>query len=79
MDINKMKAGRYRRMYVDKKLYNEILTEIARGLAIQVTTYTKSKIYTKASQFRLGRDGVYVQRGKNWDCIRGASVRSVRI
>lgn len=63
----------------NKKLYNRILSEIAKGLAIQVTTYTKSKIYTRAEQFKLGKTGVYAQRGKHWDCINFCSIRSIRL
>lgn len=79
MSNENMKANRYLRMYENKKLYNSIIAEIAKGLSIQITTYTQSKIYTKAEQFKLGKTGVYAQRGKNWDCINGASIRSVRI
>jgi len=79
MSNENMKANRYLRMYENKKLYNSIVAEIAKGLAIQVSTYTKSKIYTKAEQFKLGKTGVYVQRGKNWDCINSSAIRSVRI
>ena len=75
----KMTANRYMRMYENKKLYSGIIAEIEKGHAIQVTTYLASKIYKSASQFKLGKNGVYVQRGKNWDCINGASIRSVRI
>jgi len=60
-----------------ENLYNKIIEQLKLGRTIQVTTYTKSKLYTRESQFRLGDDGVYVQRGKHWDCINGASVRAV--
>ena len=36
------------------------------------------EIYSKIEQFKLGKNGVYVQRGKSWDCITGASIRSIR-
>ncbi len=79
MSNEQMKANRYMRMYENKKLYQNILAEIEKGLAIQVTNYMHSKIYTKASQFKCGKTGVYVQRGKNWDCINGSAIRSIRI
>jgi hypothetical protein len=79
MSNENMKANRFLRMYENKKLYNGIIAEIAKGLSIQITTYTQSKIYSKAEQFKLGKTGVYAQRGKNWDCINGSSIRSVRI
>jgi len=79
MDYSKMTPNRFMRMYENKKLYNSIIVEISKGLSIQITTYTQSKIYSKAEQFKLGKTGVYAQRGKNWDCINGASIRSVRM
>ena len=79
MNVENMKPNRYLIMHENKKLYKSIIAEISRGLAIQVTTYTHSKIYTKAEQFKLGKTGVYVQRGKKWDCINGASIRSIRL
>ena len=63
----------------NRKLYNSIIAEIDKGLAIQVTTYLASRIYKSKSQFKLCQNGVYAQRGKNWDCINGASIRSVNI
>jgi len=74
-----MIPNRFLRMMENKRLYNSIVLEIAKGLSIQVTTYAKSKIYSRAEQFKLGKTGVYAQRGKKWDCINGASIRSVRI
>ena len=79
MSNENMKANRYLRMYENKKLYNGIIAEIAKGLSIQITTYTQSRIYSKAAQFKLGKAGVYVRRGEHWDCINGSSIRSVRI
>jgi len=74
-----MIPNRFLRMMENKRLYNSIVLEIANGLSVQVTTYTQSRIYSKAEQFKLGKTGVYTQRGKKWDCINGASIRSVRI
>ena len=78
MDYSKMTPNRYGKMFACKKLYNNIATEISKGLAIQITTYNQSKIYTKIDQFKLGKTGVYVKRGKRWDCILYTSIRSIR-
>ena len=78
MDYSKMTPNRFGKMMEYKKLYNNIKAEISKGLSIQITTYTNSKIYSKIEQFKLGKNGVYVQRGKSWDCITGASIRSIR-
>lgn len=74
-----MKPNRFLRMFENKTLYNKIAHEIGKGLSIQVTTYTRSTVYKSLDSFKLGKNGVYVKRGKNWDCINGASIRSVRM
>lgn len=79
MDNEKMTSNRFLRMMENKKLYTSIISELDKGLTIQITTYTKSSLYNKPSQFKWGKSGVYVQRGKNWDCINGASIRSIRL
>lgn len=79
MTNEQMKPNRFLDMMKYKKLYTAIVAEIEKGLAIQITTYTKSSIYKSASQFKYGKSGVYVQRGKNWDCINYANIRSVKI
>ena len=61
------------------KMFNDICEEILAGLSIQVSTHTTSKIYKHISQFKLKSDGIYVQRGNNWDCINYCKVKSVRL
>ena len=76
----RQQAAQARQRAADESLYKAILAEIEKGLAIQVTTYLISRVFTKASQFKLCNNGVFAQRGKNWDCISvGCSIRSVRI
>jgi hypothetical protein len=72
-----MKPNRFLTMMENKRLYAFIAEALAKGLSIQITTTTQSRIYGKIEQFRLGKSGVYVCRGKNWDCINGASVRAI--
>jgi hypothetical protein len=77
MTNEQMKPNRFARMMENKTIYEKILDAIKKGFSIQITTYTHSKIYSKSEQFKLGKSGVYVQRGKNWDCINGASIRVI--
>jgi hypothetical protein len=49
--------------------YNAIVREISAGKLIQVTTQTHSKLYKLTTQFKYNSTGVYVARGKKWDCI----------
>jgi hypothetical protein len=65
----KMKANRYAKWANARKLYAEIIEHISNGGRVYVASYTKPKIYRNASQFKCGRDSVYVARGKNWDSL----------
>lgn len=79
MTNDQMKPGRFERMMRYKRLYASITAAIDKGLTIQVTTRTRSTLYTRASQFKMDRLGVYAQRGKHWDDITGCSIRSVQM
>ena len=74
---DQMRPYRFQRMMECRILYRKIESALASGLRIQVTTYAHSKVYTNLEQFKLGKTGVYVARGKHWDDISGCSIRSV--
>jgi hypothetical protein len=77
MTNDQMTPGRYLRMMENKRQYAFIAEALVKGLSIQITTITQSRIYSKIEQFRLGKSGVYVRRGEYWDCINGAGVRAI--
>jgi hypothetical protein len=67
-----MIAGRFLRTHKGRKLFNHIQATFATGLRVQISTYTKATLYgpKHAGMFKLAKNGdVFVQRGKNWDCI----------
>ena len=61
----------------------EIFEKISERLAekngiVQVTTHLRSTVYRHKHRdmFRLGKSGsLYVQRGRNWDCIDYCGIR----
>jgi len=58
--------------------YEAIISRINQGYAIQVTTHTKSFILKNASQFKVNASGVYIQRGKKWDCINFCKIDVIK-
>lgn len=66
---DQMKAGRYLRWHHARVLHARIVAHLARGGRVQVVTCTRAWIHRDPGQFRCLRDGVYVRRGKQWDCI----------
>jgi len=58
--------------------YAAINAKIAEGYAIQVTTCTKSFIVKSAAQFKVNAGGVYMQRGKRWDCINFCKISLIK-
>ena len=75
---SKMKEGRFLKWARARKKVAWIKDQLGKGRMIQVTTYLRATRYTEkhAEMFKAGRDGVYVQRGKNWDFISGCDIRA---
>jgi hypothetical protein len=61
------------------ELFNKIKETLAqKNGVVQVTTYLRSTVYKHkhADMFRQGKSGsIYVQRGRNWDCIDYCKIR----
>jgi len=66
-----MKANRFKKWADARKRYNWIMENLRAGRTVYVTTYTKATKYTAkhAEMFKATKGGLYVQRGKNWDCL----------
>jgi hypothetical protein len=75
-----MKAVRYGRWAAARELYAKIQDTLNAGGIVMMSTYTKHTQYEKKhiDMFRCTKDGVYVQRGKSWDCISGCGFRFYR-
>jgi len=73
-----MKAGRFLRWQEAKKKLAWINMHLAAGRMVQIATYTKAWRYTakNAPTLKATRTGLYIARGKSWDCIDGCDIRA---
>lgn len=79
MTNDQMKANRFRRIFVARKKLAWINERIEEGRTVFVSTYGKhTKITAKnvaafkaagAEMFQATKTGLYIARGRNWDCI----------
>lgn len=76
MNNSDMKAGRFERWAIARRRVAGIRNWLERGGSVQLTTYTKAKIYRPACRdmFKANRAGAWVARGKSWDCIDGTHI-----
>ncbi len=76
---DQMKANRYGRWAVARKLIRHIVTNLEAGNDVYLCTYTKATRYQRkhAAMFKANRNGAWVQRGKSWVCINFTPVRIV--
>ena len=70
-----MKTGRYLRWHQARVLHARIRAHLARGGRVLVATYAKFWIHRDPDRFQCRRDGVYLRRGKQWDCINHCAIR----
>jgi hypothetical protein len=80
MSNDEMKAGRFLKLSEGRKMYNAIISHLQSGGSVLICTYTKATKFTAkhTNMFKLGKSGsVYMQRGKNWDCIDYVGVKYV--
>jgi hypothetical protein len=72
---DQMKAGRFLRWHQARVLHRRIQAHLTRGGRVLVATHLKSWIHRDPDRFQCRRDGVYVRRGKQWDCINYCAIR----
>lgn len=77
MTDSQMIANRYGRWATARRAYAEIVAALQAGKTVVISTYTKAWKFDKrhVDFFRATRNGLYMRRGKQWDCIDFASVR----
>ena len=75
---DQMKPNRFARWARSRKVFAFIMSNLKAGRTVQITTYTKAIRYTEkhANMFKATKSGVYVQRGKAWDCVDGCNIRA---
>jgi hypothetical protein len=66
-----MKPNRFGKWAAARKRAAKIAAAFDAGAEVWTCTMTKRTKYTAkhASMFKAGKDAVYVQRGKSWDCL----------
>jgi hypothetical protein len=72
IENDQMIAGRWLRIHLGRKLYRQITETLSAGLRVQISTYTKSTLYSEKHlpMFRLAANGdVFVQRGSRWELV----------
>ena len=71
MTNEQMKAGRFLKLHKARRMFRFIVANLEAGNSVSLTTYTRSVNYKAKhkAMFKLAGSSVYVQRGKNWDCI----------
>lgn len=72
---DQMKPNRYGIMMKYKRMYEAICEIYKSGRKVMIATHTKATIYPSLDWFKLGKTGVYVKRGKNWDCINFSAIK----
>jgi hypothetical protein len=71
MTNEQMKAGRFLKLAKARRMFRFITSNLEAGNSVSLTTATRSTNYKAKHKdmFKLAGASVYVQRGKNWDCI----------
>lgn len=76
MSNTQMKDGRFQQWAQNRAQLRWIQSELQSGKTIVVATYTKATQFTAkhVTMFKATKSGLYVQRGKSWDCIANGSI-----
>jgi hypothetical protein len=79
MTNDQMKPGRFLRWQQARRTTARITAHLESGGRVIVGTYTQATIYSKkhAALFRATNSGLYVRRGKHWDCIDYCAIRFI--
>lgn len=79
MTNEQMKPGRFAKWAKMRRMFSFIVDNLNAGNRIQVTTYTRSTVYTKkhVGLFTCGKTGVYVVSGKSKVDVSLAGIRAL--
>ena len=77
MTNDQMKPGRFLRWQQARRTAARIAAHLTSGRRVLVGTCTRATVYSKrhADMFRATSSGLYVRRGKHWDCIDHCALR----
>lgn len=79
MSNEQMRAGRFEKWAKCRAIFSAIKKHLAAGGRVQVSTHTRSTVYTAKHEgmFSCGKTGVYVQAGKQKVDIFYTSIRLI--
>ena len=78
---DKMKANRYLDWMIARRKFAQIQDTLLAGGSVVVSTYGKAWQFNKPGHvdcFKVRRDGLYMARGKSWDCMNYSAIRHYR-
>ena len=60
-----------------KARFDSIVEHLSTGGDVMICTYAKAIQFQPkhVKMFKVNNSGLYMQRGKKWDCIDGAAIR----
>ena len=77
---DQMTPRRYEKLAKGRKAFSNINSHLEAGGSVLICTYTKATKYQPKhiDMFKLGKSGsLYVQRGKNCDCIDFCGIKLI--
>ena len=76
---DQMKANRFLRWAEARQKLARIQKHLNQGGRVMLVTYTKATIYDKRHgvMFRATKEGLFVQRGKNFDCLNFTPIKFI--
>lgn len=68
---DQMKPGRFARWAFARRLHRKIVAHLDAGGIVDLGTSVRVTRFKKQHRdmFRAGKDGLYIQSGKRWDCV----------
>jgi hypothetical protein len=77
MTNDQMKPGRFLRWQQARRTAAKIAAHLTSGGRVLVGTYTRAIVYSgkHVDLFRATSSGLYVRKGKHWECIDYCAIR----
>jgi hypothetical protein len=77
MNNSHMRPNRFFQWQQYKKRFAEIQAHLGKGGSVLIPTCTKATLYRPkhAGMFKVTRSGLFVQRGKSFECLNFSAIR----
>ncbi len=79
MTNDQMTSGRFLRWQEARRTAARITAHLRSGGRVVLATHSRATVYSRRhiDMFRPTRTGLYVRRGKHWDCIDYCAIRFI--